>query len=232
MQRRPRYIRPFGTTALLLEWEQRIDPEISRSVTAYGARLRTLPGVTECVPAYASLLVCIATPGRAVDEIREAIYDLDVTPVATTTPFLHRLPVCYDLAFGPDLPAVAEHADCTTDEVIRRHTGRSYLVYFLGYQPGFGFLGEVAAGLEVPRRVSPRTRVPAGSVGLAGRQTGIYPTASAGGWQLIGGCPLPMLRCDSSDVTRLRAGDRVEFYAVTQEEYAQLQHKPLPWPQR
>ena len=228
--RRPRFIRPYGTSAMLLEWEQRIDTDINASVHAYARSLRSYARVEECVPAYASLLITYRGDRKVGDALREIIFELDPHPASRGESYLHELAVCYE-HFGPDLQEVADYAGLSTQEVIERHTAVTYRVFFLGYRPGFGFLGEVDPRLEMPRRHSPRARVPAGSVGLAGRQTGIYPTDSPGGWQLIGRCPLPLLRT-GPDATRLHAGDRVRFYPVTVAEFTALQNVSPPWPIR
>lgn len=228
--RKPRFIRPFGHGALLLEWEQRIDPEIGRSVHLYARELRTRPEVEECIPAYASLLVRIAGNSQAVERVRASIYTLQPATTADLG-FHHELPVCYGGQYGPDLNWVSEYGRLSPTEVIRLHTETTYLVYFLGFRVGFGFMGEVDGRLEVPRRESPRTRVPGGSVGLASRQTGVYPGDTPGGWQLIGACPLPLLG-SPGDLTRLRAGDRVTFRSISTEEYEHLLKDPAPWPRR
>ncbi|WP_420459812.1 5-oxoprolinase subunit PxpB [Neolewinella sp.] len=229
--RLPRFVRPYGTSALLLEWEQRIDPAISASVNAYARALRPYELVEECVPAYASLLVTHRGGRQAAYALRELIFGLSPAEEQRSETVTHELPVCYGGEFGPDLEDVSTHCSLPPEEVIGRHTAVTYRVYFLGFQPGFGFLGELDASLEVPRRASPRTRVPAGSVGLAGRQTGIYPMDSPGGWQLIGRCPLPLLQT-GPDTTRLRAGDRLRFYPITAADFTALQQAPLPWPTR
>ena len=205
----PRRIQDFGPQDLLLEWEQRIDPDINRSVLAYANYLETLDGVRECVPAYASLLVRVTKDRQA---WRETLYDLRLSNPGLPQGKLHRLPVRYGGIFGPDLDEVAAMTGLSVREVVDLHTGQEYLVYLLGFRPGFGFLGQLPAQLNVPRRGTPRPRVPAGSVGLAGRQTGVYPVDSPGGWQLIGHCPLPFL--DAQGVSRLSAGDRVRFFLV------------------
>ena len=229
--RLPRFVRPFGASALLLEWEQRIDPAINASVHTYTRALRKLAGVQECVPAYASLLVTYTGGAAAAYTLRESIFALRLSVSDESSTLLHELPVCYGGIHGPDMLSVRELTGLTEERIIELHTTTIYQVYFLGFQPGFGFLGELDAALEIARRATPRTRVPAGSVGLAGRQTGIYPSDSPGGWQLIGRCPLPLLRA-GADATRLRAGDRVQFYSVSPEAYRNLHQNPPPWPVR
>ena len=222
---------PYGASAMLLEWEQRIDPDISASVHAYAAALRSHEQVIECVPAYASLLLNHRSDRTVAYALREFIFGLDPKVASRRPSYLHKLPVCYGGDFGPDLVQVADYSGLSPQEVINCHTAVTYRVYFLGYQPGFGFLGELDARLDIPRRPTPRTRVPAGSVGLAGRQTGIYPMNSPGGWQLIGRCPLPLLQA-GADTTRLRAGDRVRFYSIPATDVTSLQQASPAWPIR
>ncbi|MEM9930122.1 MAG: 5-oxoprolinase subunit PxpB, partial [Bacteroidota bacterium] len=186
--RLPHHLLCYGPGALLLQWEQRISPDISTSVHAYALAIEQHPAVLECVVAYASLLVRFSTPSITAYQLKEYILDLQPSPVSDRSSILHEIPVCYD---GPDFTTVAATLKLSAAALIALHTRETYLVYQLGYQPGFAFMGQTPADLAIPRRSSPRARVPAGSVGLAGRQTGIYPTNSPGGWQLIGRCPIP-----------------------------------------
>ncbi len=221
MTRYPRRIRPYGPYALLLEWEQRMDPAISRSVHHYAREARKISGVTECVPAYASLLVRFRTERLTAYQLRERIYQIPVTPGSGGGGTDHLLPVCYDEAMAPDLTAVLETLHLRPRQLIDLHTGTDYLVYQVGYLPGFAFLGQTDPALEIPRRSTPRARVPVGSVGLADRQTGVYPSESPGGWQLIGRCPVSPV---------LEAGDRVRFTAIDTDVFYQLEENPDAWP--
>ena len=226
--RRPRHILPYGPSALLLQWEQRIDEAISLGVHVYAAALGEHPAVRECVPAYASLLVVFDPRFLRAYDLREVIYALRPAADRAAGGLLHELPVVYD---GDDLAEVAAHCGLSSEEVIRLHTAKTYRVFQLGYQPGFAFLGVTDERLAVGRRAEARRRVPAGAVGLAGRQTGVYPGESPGGWQLIGRCPLPLLH-PNTDAPRLRAGDQVRFRAVTAAEFTDLHRNPSPWPER
>ena len=226
--RRPHDILAYGPDALLLKWQQRIAPDVSRGVHAYARLLADRPGVRECVPAYASLLVTFDPALTDGYRLREAIYELEPPTTAASERVVHELPVCYN---GPDLAAVAELTGVSVAAIPDYHADRPYLVYQLGYAPGFGFLGQTIAELEVARRSSPRKAVSAGAVGLAGRQTGVYPAASPGGWQLIGHCPLPLLHPTTGEA-RLRAGDEVIFRSITAEELAAFTPNDHPWPTR
>ena len=133
------------------------------------------------------------------------------------------LPVCYGGARGPDLADVARFGRCSEAEVVERHSSAPYRVYMLGFQPGFAYLGAVDPRIAAPRRATPRVHVPAGSVGIAGRQTGVYPVASPGGWQLVGRTPLRIFDMSRSDPFLLGAGDLVRFEPIDEASYDRLE---------
>ncbi len=229
--RLPRYIHAYGANALLLEWEQRIDPDINRGVHAYAAWFGQHPAVEECIPAYASLLLTFNGGRNTAYALHELITGSRPPEVPAVSNILHDVPVCYGGPYGPDLEEVAALCGLPSHQVIALHSAPEYLVYLLGFRPGFAFMGETDARLAVARRAAPRARVKGGAVGLAERQTGIYPTPSPGGWQLIGRCPLLLLE-DATATSRFRAGDRVRFYPVAAEEFRSLQSYPPAWPIR
>ena len=206
-----------------------MDPGISRGVHAYAAALSGLDGITECVPGYASLLLVFDPRTHSADAVRERVYALSVKETTTTNGVAHRIPVVYGDTFGPDLEAVAQHCGRSAREVIDLHQSVDYLVYLLGFRPGFAFMGQTPAEIAVDRQSTPRTAVAPGSVGLAGRQTGIYPDGSPGGWQLIGRTPCSLI--DEHGAPRFRAGDRVAFYAIPAGSFAEYQNAS-PWPER
>lgn len=216
--RRPRDIIIYGHSALLLQWENRIDPAISQSVHAYTNTVLRHAAVTDAVPAYSSLLVQYDDAQISAYALREWIYDAEITTPEESVPKRHRLPVYYGGEYGPDLAEVAEITGLSERQIIRLHTKTVYRVYQLGFQPGFAFLGLTDEKIAVDRRKNPRPRVKAGSVGLAGRQTGIYPHASPGGWQIIGWCPEEIWNDQSTPHARLQAGDEVEFYVAKKKE--------------
>jgi KipI family sensor histidine kinase inhibitor len=131
-----------------------------------------------------------------------------------------EIPMCYGGKFGPDLAAVAAHTGLSEAEVIRRHSAGSYRVFLLGFVPGFAYLGGLDPQLATPRRETPRARVEPGSVGIAGTQTGVYPLAAPGGWQIIGRTPLSLFRPQETPPTLLHPGDRVRFRVVEPQEFA------------
>ncbi|WP_026694450.1 5-oxoprolinase subunit PxpB [Peribacillus kribbensis] len=136
-----------------------------------------------------------------------------------------EIPVCYGGSFGPDLQFVADHNSLTLDEVIRVHTSGDYLVYMIGFAPGFPYIGGMPAEIAAPRKESPRLKIPPGSVGIAGEQTGVYPIETPGGWQIIGRTPLPLFQPEQMPPSLLQAGDHITFTAIDEDEYQRLQEE-------
>jgi KipI family sensor histidine kinase inhibitor len=198
-------LRPAGERGLLVEVEE------LETVHRLDAALRALdpPGVVELVPGYRTLLV-VADPGRAavLDELAAELPELELPDAEEVAGEPVEIPVSYD---GEDLPEVAHLTGLDAEEVVRRHTAPEYTVAFLGFSPGFPYLVGLDPALEVPRRDTPRTSIPAGSVGLAGRQTGIYPTASPSGWQLIGRTKVTLFDPDRDPPALLGPGSRLHF---------------------
>ena len=198
-------VRVAGERGLLVEVE---DLEM---VHRLHAALRGLdpPGVVELVPAYRTVLI-VADPGQAeaLDELADRLPGLELPPAEAVAGETVEIPVRYD---GEDLPEVAGLTGLEPEEVVRRHTAPEYTVAFLGFSPGFPYLVGLDPALEVPRRDTPRTSIPAGSVGLAGNQTGIYPTATPGGWQLIGRTEVTLFDPARDPPALLAPGTRLRF---------------------
>lgn len=207
-----------GDGAILVEFADEINDAINDRVHAFAEALRAQkrPEIRDLVPAYASLLVCYDPQRIAFAEMHAFLRDTltALSPRATHAPRLVEIPTRYGGEFGPDLAFVAAHNHLTEDEVIRLHTSVVYRVYFLGFLPGFAYLGSVPEQIAVPRLETPRARVPAGSVGIAGRQTGIYPSESPGGWRLIGRTELSLFDPQCDPPALLQPGDRVRFVAI------------------
>jgi KipI family sensor histidine kinase inhibitor len=213
-----------GDRGLLAEYGEGIDPGVNRRVRAMSRLLegRPLEGVLEIVPTYRSLLL-VYDPLRvepAQLQARLTALEGQAERVAIPPPRTLTIPVCYGGEFGPDIGYVAETHGLTEAEVIRLHAGARYTIYMVGFTPGFPFLGGLPEQLHTPRLETPRTAVPAGSVGIANNQTGIYPVASPGGWRLIGRTPLRLFRPESSDPFLYRAGDEIGFEAISATEFA------------
>lgn len=225
----PFTVHPVGDCAMLAVFEQRIAPEIGAAVAALNTRLlaAAIPGVGETVPAFASLMVTynpLITDYDTVAAAVQKLADAADSGSAAGTGKLVTIPVCYGGEFGPDLPFVAQHAGLTEEEVIALHSGRDYRIYMLGFLPGFPYLGGLDKRLFTPRLGTPRTAIPAGSVGIGGEQTGIYPIASPGGWQLIGRTPLKLFD-PAAGALPYAAGDRIRFTPITRAKYDAIANK-------
>ena len=218
---------PVGDSGLLAVFEQRIAEEIGAQVSALDAAVQAarIPGMGETVPAFASLLIRYDPLVTDYDRMEQAVSALaeHLPPPRPDAGRLVSIPVCYGGEYGPDLSFVAQHAGLTEQEVVRRHTGREYRIYMLGFLPGFPYLGGLDPSLVTPRLQNPRTSIPAGSVGIGGEQTGVYPVASPGGWQLIGRTPLRLF--EPGKPLLYRAGDRIRFAAITPAQFAALAQK-------
>jgi inhibitor of KinA len=176
-------------------------------------------------PAYCSLLVtfdaCEVDHQQVEDTLRE--YEARSEKVHASKRKSVEIPVCYDEEFGPDLRDVASFHRLTTERVIQLHCAQVYHAYFLGFAPGFAYLGDLPNEIATPRRESPRRQVPAGSVGIAGRQTAVYPFATPGGWRLLGRTPLQMFRAGRKPGPLIAIGDAVRFRAISRDEFYKLE---------
>ena len=187
--------------------------------------LEPIGGVRNLHPAYCSLLIKFDFAKLRHEELEEILrgYIERMERVALPQPRLVEIPVCYGGEFGPDLKDVAELHGMTMERAIELHASATYLVYFLGFVPGFAYLGDVAEELVTPRLATPRRSVPAGSVGIAGRQTGVYPVATPGGWRLVGRTPVKMFQPERAEMSLLAIGDRVQFVPISGEQFAKLE---------
>lgn len=229
-------ITPLGDTALMLEMGDVIDEPTHRRVHVTWQALQAvpLPSVIEVVPAYTTVTI-FYDPFQAVQagapetgivdwlaaKIRERLKN--PPKFEKSKGRVVEVPVCYGGEFGPDLGVVAKHTKLSPEEVIKRHSKAEYLVYLIGFAPGFPYLGGLPKDLDTPRHAKPRMTVARGSVGIAANQTGIYPLSTPGGWNLIGRTPLKLFMPDKNPPVLLRAGDRVKFRVITAEEFAKLE---------
>jgi KipI family sensor histidine kinase inhibitor len=211
-----------GDSAWLVELPERIDPEVSARAIAIARAVEAAPlPVTDVVVGYRSVMVYVdplADDAAAVPGMLERIA---AEPGAQASAAGGRLdvPVCYDAPYGPDLDDVAAFAGTSVDEVIARHLAREYRVYVVGFVPGFAYMAAVDPQIAAPRRASPRLKVPPGSVAIAAGQTGIYPAATPGGWNLIGRCPVRPYDPSRAAPFLFHAGDLVRFRRISAEEY-------------
>ncbi|MCM4168229.1 5-oxoprolinase subunit B [Arenibacter antarcticus] len=217
-------VRQFGIHALLVEWPKKVEEAILVDILQFSRYLKDNhlnETEWEFIPAYNSLtLVC---KDRELDFAGLKPQFLDwydrKTEVLVSDRYLWRLPVCYDQEFGIDLEEIALHLNLTTARIIELHSTSIYTVYGIGFLPGFMYLGGVPEALEVPRRATPRAKVLKGSVALAGKQTGVYPQDSPGGWNIIGSCSVAMFNSQKEEPCFVKVGDKIQFYPISKGEY-------------
>ncbi len=221
----PRYL-PAGDQGLVVEYGDAIDPATNRRVRDLFLALHaaSIPGIVDLVPTYRSLLVNYDPLQLAPDGLRHALERIEVglATAPVPAPRIVEVPTAYGGELGPDLPFVASHNNLSEDEVVRIHSGTDYLVYMMGFSPGFPYLGGMSERIATPRLKTPRTAIPAGSVGIAQTQTGIYPVESPGGWQLIGRTPVTLFDASRQPPVLVEAGDYIRFVPVSRDEYDRL----------
>ena len=216
-------LRLLGNTGVLIEYGDAIDTVINRKVRAMTIAIdRSAPsGVIEVTPTYRSILIMydptVTNPSQLEAEmlsLESQLEDVEIPP-----PRIVEIPVLYGHEMGPDISFVADNAGMSVEEVIRLHTEPCYQIYMIGFTPGFAFLGGLPDALTTPRLSTPRAHVPAGSVGIANDQTGMYPVDSPGGWQLIGRTPLRLFDPLRAAPFLYQAGDQIKFKAISRAEY-------------
>lgn len=228
---------PLGDAALTVDFGNSISEAVNKKVVSLFKELQNspLPGMIEAVPAYSSLTVFYdilslrkkVPPEKTVFEWMKKKVDTFLQHPAGFTDEggkLIRIPVCYDHDLGNDLTGISERKKITTDEIVRLHTSTIYRVYMLGFLPGFPYMGEVDERIAVPRKHEPAP-VAAGSAGIAGKQTGIYPFDSPGGWQIVGRTPIKLFNKEKQEPTLLNAGDNVQFYSISRDEFENYQSR-------
>lgn len=218
-----RRILAAGDQALVVEFGNVIDEELNRKVQLLNKKISEMKvkGIVETVPTFRSLMVTYDSAEVSFDKLKKLLKEIPVTQDASEKE-AHRvveIPVCYGGEFGEDLADVAAYTGLTEEEVIHLHASQEYNIYMLGFLPGFPYLGGLDKRLHTPRLANPRTRIPAGSVGIGGEQTGIYPLDSPGGWRLIGRTPLKLYDPEREEPFLYQAGDYIRFVPISREEY-------------
>jgi len=226
----PVSIAPLTDHSVLVNFGNRISVLLHEKVIALQLALQQAPfhGFIEAVPAYASLSVhydvgavashTLQSPAAFVSNFLQQLLQQNNNPPLLTERHI-KIPVCYAPEFAPDMESLAKKRRLTIEEVIHLHCAVTYRVYMIGFLPGFAYMGTVNEKICTPRKAQPRLQVPAGSVGIAGEQTGIYPIDSPGGWQLIGRTPVALFNPASNTPCMLRAGDQVNFYPISLQEF-------------
>ena len=220
-------ISPVGDRAISIDFGQVIDPTINRHIRQTIERIKELQldGIIELVPTYCALLVeydAMLYSYSEICNIIEPTLEEGMTNTTNELVTVVEVPTVYGGEFGPDLSFVASHNHLSEDEVISIHSGTDYLVYMLGFIPGFTYLGGMDLRIATPRLSSPRTLIPAGSVGIAGEQTGTYPSDSPGGWQIIGRTPVTMYDMSKAQAALLKAGDYVRYVPIDESEFHRI----------
>ncbi|NLX18546.1 MAG: 5-oxoprolinase subunit PxpB [Desulfobulbus sp.] len=219
-------IRLSGDRMLIVELGDGIDPALNDRVQSLAVLIRAAehPAVEAVVPSYRTLALYYDPERITWKELTDLLFSCERRATTKKRPDSRvvEIPVCYGGAFGPDLGTVAACAGLGMEEVIRLHCTPLYRIYALGFAPGFCYLGGLDPRIHTPRLTAPRVLVPAGSVGIAGAQTGVYPLPSPGGWQLIGRTPLQLFVPDRSPPVPYRPGDTIRFLPISAEEFARL----------
>jgi inhibitor of KinA len=223
-----------GDAVLVAEFADRIDPALNARAIGLSRALgaERIAGVRDIVPTFRSVAVYfdpLVTDAGALARRLRNLGDTTIDDVARDGAQVD-IPVCYDPEFGADLEDVARFAGLTPDDVVAIHSGDVYRVFMLGFVPGFAYLGTVDERIAAPRRASPRIHVPAGSVAIAGRQTGVYPSRTPGGWNIIGRTPLSMVSFDREKPSLLGPGDAVRFHPIDRREFDRAVGAPAEQP--
>lgn len=234
-------LRPLGDHAVVIQLGTSIQQETHEMVKAVTTffETRTIDWLVEFIPAFTTVTLYY-DPIRIIEsnkpfqntlpykiicsEIEHMLSQLTIGEQSDSR--IVDIPVCYGGEFGPDIEEVVDHNHMSTEEVITKHSNGDYLVYMIGFAPGFPYIGGMSPDIATPRRESPRLKIPAGSVGIAGEQTGVYPIETPGGWQLIGRTPLKLFKPNNDDSpSLLKAGDRIRFTPISFEEYKALEEE-------
>ena len=223
---------PLGDAAILISFGNKIDETLNSKVLHLFFKLKAqaLPVVKDMVPGYSTLVIfydlLILENKKTVNKSYFEIFTDQIKTLLVEDIKIYslpsrkiRIPVCYAQKYALDIQEIADAKKIPVAEIIRMHTARSYRVYMTGFLPGFPYMGEVDESIAMQRKTQPRLLVEAGSVGIAGRQTGIYPLDSPGGWQIIGKTPLQLFNKDWADPVALHPGDQIEFYSIPEDEF-------------
>lgn len=215
-----------GDSSLLVEFGKEISPDINRKIAATVQLMKEqhIEGVVDIIPAFCSLLINYDPRVIRYEEMKQRMQDLIKVDAKAEAgrKRVFEIPVCYGGEYGPDIANIAKNAGLSEKEVIEIHSSRDYLIYMLGFLPGFTYLGGLDERIHTPRLATPRIKINAGSVGIGGSQTGIYPLDSPGGWQLMGMTPVKTYDPEREIPILVEAGDYIRFVPVTEAEYLEI----------
>jgi len=225
---KPRYL-TAGDKAIVLEFGNEINKELNLLVRKmyHCISKKDIEGIEEMVPTYRSLIIYYNPQKVKYEDLAQQLKELEKSVSEITLPAAHvtEIPVIYGGEYGPDLEFVAQYNKLSTKEVISIHTEKEYFIYMLGFLPGFAYLGGMSDKIATPRLEKPRLKVSEGSVGIAGKQTGIYPIKSPGGWQIIGRTPMKLYDPNKEFSFLLKSGDYMKFYPINQEQFKEIRKK-------
>ena len=216
-----------GDTAITVCFENQISKEVNGFVTSFTCAVeqKGIKGVIELIPAFNSVTVLydstVTSAGTLKIKLERIIKKLGNSQQSSAV--LYKIPVCYEEKFSPDMKNVEAHTGLSREEIIKIHSSTDYLIYMLGFLPGFAYLGEMDKRLATPRLDSPRVEISRGAVGIGGEQTGIYPVASPGGWQLIGRTPVLVYDRERENPILYKSGDYIRFVPISRNEYFEIE---------
>ncbi|BBU41218.1 allophanate hydrolase [Aeribacillus pallidus] len=224
-------IQPLGDTGIIIQFGTEISEAIYQQIRQYVYWLEQscIEGIVEWVPAYTTLAVFYRPNIISYDELSQKLLKIgeNIESMPVPDPIVIEIPTLYGKEAGPDIQFVAETNGLSEEEVVKIHSSSDYLIYMIGFVPGFPYLGGMDKRIAAPRKKTPRSRIPAGSIGIAGEQTGIYPLETPGGWQIIGRTPVKLYDPQKQDPILLKAGDYIRFVPITEREYEKIEQQVL-----
>ena len=224
-------IQPLGDTGIIIQFGTEISEAIYQQIRQYVYWLEQscIEGIVEWVPAYTTLAVFYRPNIISYDELSQKLLKIGekIESMPVPDPIVIEIPTLYGKEAGPDIQFVAETNGLSVEEVVKIHSSSDYLIYMIGFVPGFPYLGGMDKRIAAPRKKTPRSRIPAGSIGIAGEQTGIYPLETPGGWQIIGRTPVKLYDPQKQDPILLKAGDYIRFVPITEREYEKIEQQVL-----